>query len=155
MRFRYLAECMALAPRLAEAHHREWGPLLPDWSEAAALAELRTHDQHRHVPTTLVLFADEPEEVLLGSVSLLANDHDDIRAYSPWLASLYVWPEHRGQGHGITLVERCVAEARALGIPRLYLYTAGQKVFYRKLGWRETAVLPMGSGPVTVMETDP
>jgi predicted N-acetyltransferase YhbS len=155
MKFRYLAERMQHAPRLAAAHHREWGPLLPDWTEADALAELRTHDRHQAVPTTLLLLGDGPDEPLVGSVSLLANDHEHIRAYSPWLASLYVWPEFRGQGHGIALVARCVAEARALGLPRLYLYTAGQQAFYRKLGWRDTAVLPMATGPVTVMETDP
>ena len=156
MKFVYLAERMHLAPRLAAAHYREWGPLLPEWSEAEALAELQSHQQHVAVPTT-ILGLDEVngEEVLIGSVSLLANDHEHIRAYSPWLASLYVWPAFRGLGHGVALVGRCLAEARLLQLPKIYLYTAGQQSFYRKLGWRDTAVLSFGEGPVTVMEIQP
>ncbi|MBK8284095.1 MAG: GNAT family N-acetyltransferase [Ahniella sp.] len=141
MKFVYLAERMNHAPRLAAAHYREWGPLLPDWSESEALAELESHQHRCAVPTT-ILGIDESsdEDQLIGSVSLLANDHEQIRAYSPWLASLYVWPAYRGQGHGVALVQRCLAEARALGLPKIYLYTAGQQVFYRKLGWRDTTI---------------
>lgn len=156
MKFVYLAERMHHAPRLASAHFREWGPLLPEWSEAEALCELESHQHRCAVPTTILgISVDGDQECLIGSVSLLANDHEHIRAYSPWLASLFVWPEFRGQGHGIALVQRCLAEARALGLPKIYLYTAGQQAFYRKLGWRDTATLVFGEGPVTVMEIEP
>lgn len=156
MKFVYLAERMHYAPRLAHAHHQEWGPLLPHWQEADALEELESHVDHCAVPTTLLLVDGVGDaEQLIGSVSLLANDHEHIRAYSPWLASLYVWPPFRGQGHGIALVERCLAEARVLGMPKLYLYTSGQQAFYRKLGWTETTVMQDWAEPVTVMEKVP
>lgn len=151
--FAYLCDHMRLAPDLARLHYAEWAPLLPSWSEADALAELRTHRSRQAIPTTLLMLDDVHD--VIGSVSLLQNDDERIRDYSPWLASLIVMPPHRGQGHGIALVDRCVQEARALGIPRLHLYTAGQQAFYRRLGWRVIDTVPLGIAPVDVMAIEP
>ena len=151
--FAYLSDHMRLAPELARLHYAEWGPLLPDWSEAEALAELHTHRSRQAIPTTMVMLDDDQR--LIGSVSLLQNDDDRIRDYSPWLASLIVLPQYRGRGFGIALVERCVQEARALDIPRLHLYTAGQQAFYRGLGWRVIDTVPLGIAPVDVMAIEP
>jgi predicted N-acetyltransferase YhbS len=151
--FVYLCDHMRLAPELARLHYAEWGPLLPKWSEAEALAELRTHRSRQAIPTTMLMLDDAGD--LIGSVSLLQNDDDRIRDYSPWLASLIVLPQYRGHGFGIALVERCVQEARALGIPRLHLYTAGQQAFYRRLGWRVIDTVPLGIAPVDVMAIEP
>jgi GNAT superfamily N-acetyltransferase len=162
--FAYLCDHMRLAPELARLHYAEWGPLLPDWSEAEALAELRTHRSRQAVPTTIVMLESfaagrrshgTDADSLVGSVSLLQNDDDRIRDYSPWLASLIVLPQYRGRGFGIALVERCVQEARALGISRLHLYTAGQQAFYRRLGWRVIDTVPLGIAPVDVMAIEP
>ncbi len=54
---------------------------------------------------------------------------------TPWLAGLYVAPEHRREGIGSALVARVVGEARGLGLHRLYLYTPDQECFYARLGW--------------------
>jgi predicted N-acetyltransferase YhbS len=147
MKFEYLCDHMLLAPMLAQLHFAEWGPLLPSWSETEALEELRTHRARVAVPTTMLALEEigDRSPALIGSVSLLKNDDDRIRDYSPWLASLIVLPAYRGKGYGIALVERCVQEAHVLGIERLYLYTAGQQAFYARLGWRVVASVPLGS----------
>ncbi len=54
---------------------------------------------------------------------------------SPWLASIYVLPENRGQGIGTALVERVIEEAVELGIETLYLFTPDRKGFFASLGW--------------------
>ena len=54
---------------------------------------------------------------------------------SPWLSGVFVAPEHRRRGIGAALVNRVVQEARVLGIPRLYLYTADSGALYFRLGW--------------------
>jgi len=60
----------------------------------------------------------------------------DIRpALTPWLSGVFVAPEHRRRGVGAALIERVVQEARALGKPRLYLYTSGSGALYLRLGW--------------------
>jgi N-acetylglutamate synthase-like GNAT family acetyltransferase len=144
MKFAYLCDHMPIAPMLARLHFAEWGPLLPNWSEAEALEELRTHRARAAIPTTM-LALDDASSTLIGSVSLLQNDDDRIRDYSPWLASLIVLPAYRGKGYGIALVDRCVREAHTLGVEKLYLYTAGQQAFYARLGWQVVDSVPLGS----------
>jgi len=85
-----------------------------------------------HLPTTLVAIAAGE---LLGSISLVVDDHAELTRYSPWLASLFVAPAARGRGIGTALLERMLAEARALGIARLYLFTEHQEDWYAALGW--------------------
>jgi len=54
---------------------------------------------------------------------------------SPWLAGVFVAPEHRRLGIGAALVRRIMEEARRLHVPKLYLYTVESTVFYAGLGW--------------------
>jgi len=73
---------------------------------------------------------------------------------SPWLAGVFVAPEHRRRGIGAALVERVVQEARALEIPRLYI--PGDGTLYVRLGWsilEHTFYRELwGNQPVTIME---
>jgi GNAT superfamily N-acetyltransferase len=173
----YLCDHFSIAPALAQAHVEAFGALLPDWTVEQALDELKTHDRRRAIPTTLIAMERAAGEQAsgeqtsgeqasgeqaavghgdwLGSVSLLQNDHDDIRQYSPWLASLYVKPEKRRSGAGRLLVARCVEEAAALGVDRLYLYCTDAVDYYRALGWQVHDELQLGPLFVTVMSIEP
>ncbi len=151
MEIAYLCDHPTFAPALAHAHVNAFGALLPDWTAEQALDELKTHDRRRAIPTTLIAVDDGD---WLGSVSLLQNDHDDIRQYSPWLASLYVKPEARRHGAGRLLVTRCMEDAAALGIDRLYLYCTDAVDYYRALGWQVHDQLQLGPLFVTVMAID-
>lgn len=151
-RFVWLSEVPHYAEQLARWHVEEWSPIIPGFNVPDMIAEFATHDGGAKIPTTVVALAGD---TLLGSVSLLENDHDDIRAYSPWLASLYVRPESRGTGLGIALVRHCEALAHGLGVERLYLYTAGQEPFYRKLGWHDVATVPLRGLCASVMGIAP
>jgi predicted N-acetyltransferase YhbS len=131
-RIEYLADRPEAAPLLTGWHHREWTNLIPGWSLEEAHAELRTHTGRRQVPTTFV--AVEGDRVL-GSASLLVADLDGWERLTPWLASVYVLPERRGRGIGRRLVVRAVEEAAALDIATVYLWTAGQREYYSRLGW--------------------
>jgi predicted N-acetyltransferase YhbS len=132
IRIEYLADHPTAAPVLAAWHHHEWADLLPGWSLEESLAELRTHTGRRQVPTTFVAVV---EGRVVGSASLLTADLDGWERLSPWLASVYVLPEWRGRGIGRRLATRAVQEARALGIAAVYLWTAGQREYYARLGW--------------------
>ena len=54
---------------------------------------------------------------------------------SPWLAGLYVVPQHRRHGIGRALVAAIEDQARLRGNRPLYLYTDSAIKCYERLGW--------------------
>jgi GNAT superfamily N-acetyltransferase len=71
----------------------------------------------------------------VGTVSLIELNMDTRPDLTPWLAALFVLPDHRRRGIGTALTRRCEQEARTLGLSRLYLYTTLAENFYARLGW--------------------
>ncbi len=137
MQISFLADYPLFAEPLARYHIAEWSRLLPWWHYDDALAELEDHASRKSIPTTLIALN---KNRLLGSASLVEEDLPEAElpggaSLSPWLASIFVVPEARGGGIGRALVERAVVQAAGLGIETLYLFTAGQEAFYRRLGW--------------------
>lgn len=87
------------------------------------------------IPAALVATAGER---FLGTVSLIDSDMDERPGYSPWIAALWVDPEHRRQGIGAALVQAAAARAFAAGFPTVYLCaTPGNAPFYIPLGWQQ------------------
>jgi N-acetylglutamate synthase-like GNAT family acetyltransferase len=148
MQIDFLADHPEFIPTLARWHHAEWGYLHPGDTLEARTARLRGECGYTEIPTTVIAFNGG---TLLGSAMLIAHDMDTRMDLSPWLASVFVAPERRGEGIGTTLVQRVVSEAKALDVPRLFLYTPTAASFYSRLGWsvveqttyRETAVVVM------------
>lgn len=145
-----LAHVPALADTLADWHHAQWGDLMVPWTHAEALAELRAHAAGGDCPTTLVALA--ADDSLLGSVSLVLEDAPELKEIGPWLASLYVQPQARGQGVGAALVRALVAHAASVaGIETLYLFTHDQTRWYQSLGWQMLARLRVSLHEVDVL----
>ncbi len=151
MRIVNLQDRPELLPALAAAHVQAFGNLLPDWTREQAESELRAQ-QRDAIPCTWLM---EDDGGWLGSVSLLHDDHEQIRGWSPWLASLYVQPRARGAGAGAQLVRYCVAQAAGLGVATLYLYCEAPMVdWYLSLGWHVHTTLQLGPLAITVMAID-
>lgn len=148
----FLCDVPECIETLANWHVAEWAWLDPQMSVASTSDELRKQTVAHAIPTTIV--AIDTNKRVLGSVSLLQNDHQKIRQYSPWLASLYVRKSMRGQGIGQDLVSRCVALAEKLGVSQLYLYTDAHVAFYTALGWSVVETVSFGQFEVTVMGLD-
>ncbi len=70
-----------------------------------------------------------------GTCLLVPSEIEPIHSVSPWLAGLYVAPEHRRHGVGSALVRAIEDEARARRHEALYLYTTGAVRYYERLGW--------------------
>lgn len=131
MEIDYLVDHPEFIPALARWHHAQWSDLSPEGTIEHRMEELRAHVRGG-VPTTVVAHEDG---VLLGSASLVESDMDTRPDLAPWLASVFVAPEHRRRGIGSVLVERVVDEARALGVDTLHLFTMDQEPLYARLGW--------------------
>lgn len=145
-----LARFPELADTLADWHHAQWGELMAPWTHAEALAELRAHAAGGDCPTTLVALGDDGS--LLGSVSLVLEDAPELKDIGPWLASLYVRPQARGQGIGAALVHALVAHSAGVaGIETLYLFTHDQTRWYQSLGWQLHARLRVSLHEVDVL----
>jgi predicted N-acetyltransferase YhbS len=129
MQIDYLADHLEAVPRLADWHHGEWKESTLEWTAA----ELRTHTLRGHIPTTFVAI---DEGRIIGSASLLTADLPGWDHLTPWVASVYVPPDCRRRGIGRALIARAVEEARKLGVPEVFLYTASKQDYYARLGWQ-------------------
>jgi predicted N-acetyltransferase YhbS len=147
----YLAAHPEAIARLAGWHHAEWGYLHPVGTVAEVADELRRHLRRGAVPTTFVAHVAAE---LAGSASLVAQDLPERPDLGPWLASLYVAPQHRRKGIGTALAARVVEEAASLGVPTLYLFTFDREGYYARRGWRRLEGATCQGHPVTVMTRD-
>jgi len=85
------------------------------------------------IPTALVAHEDGR---FLGTVSIIACDEETRPQYTPWVAALWVEPEHRRNGIGAALVEEAVSIGFSTGAERVYLLSrAHRRTFYEGLGW--------------------
>jgi GNAT superfamily N-acetyltransferase len=71
----------------------------------------------------------------IGTCLLAESEIEPNHDVSPWLAGLFVVPEHRRKGAGAVLVRAVEDQARQRGFSRLYLYTTEAVEFYARLGW--------------------
>jgi GNAT superfamily N-acetyltransferase len=121
-----------LIPTLSEWHYAQWGHLHPGDSPANRASWFQKHLAGLPMPATFLALH---EETLLGSASLIEYDMDERKDLTPWLASVFVAPEHRRCGVASALVGRVVEEAGRLGVDTLYLYTPDRESLYARLGW--------------------
>lgn len=92
--------------------------------------ELFASDQS-HGVALVAKFGTEP----IGTCLLVEREIDPNHDVSPWLAGLFVTPEHRRKGAGAVLVAAIEDEARQRGVSRIHLYTTAAAGFYTRLGW--------------------
>ena len=148
---RFLPNDPAIVRTLAEWHQGQWGHLTGRDVETR-IREFEPQLGSNRIPLTVVAFAEGRP---VGTASLLAHDMDTHPELTPWLASVYVAPEQRRQGTGERLCRRIVAEARRLGVPRLYLFTPDQAPWYARMGWHERVRETYRGEVVTIMELAP
>lgn len=123
-------------PELSRIYFETWGYINPE----ETLAEITTHLDEIYVsskkvmPETLVAV---DSGVLLGAATLQEKTRffPDI-AETPWLAGVYVKPEHRSRGIASLLIREIEKIATAAGYQTLYLCTHEHEAYYGRLGYR-------------------
>ncbi len=86
----------------------------------------------RSFPMAFVAIVDNE---CVGTVSIFKNDLKTQEALTPWLASLYVSPRHRGQGIRYKLIKHVQEVVKELGYEAVYLRTEHTSEYYKSLGW--------------------
>src|ERR1700704_4049376 len=108
----YLASLPGRLSEVAELHHGEWPwPELGDSIDAREKV-LSTCCKRGEIP--LGVIALEGQE-LCGFALLVPQDFERRPDLSPWVAGVFVPPQHRMRGIGSALVTRIESEAKALG----------------------------------------
>jgi len=111
----------------------EWGHLNPGQTLEERTARIRGKMNVDRVPIAFVALDEEGR--IVGTASLIFDDLEgDPR--NPWLASVFVRPEHRKKGIASALVRTVEDAARRLGYSRLYLFTSSAPALYAGLGWQ-------------------
>lgn len=86
------------------------------------------------LPLTLVAHAGG---LFLGTASVIETDMDERPQYAPWVAAVWVEPEHRKRGIGSALVAAAAETAFRQGFGTVHLCAAPAiSSFYVRLGWR-------------------
>jgi predicted N-acetyltransferase YhbS len=83
-----------------------------------------------------VAIVAERDGAVAGTCLLVPSEIEPAHKVSPWLAGLFVSPEHRRHGVGSALVRAIEDGARARGHETLYLYTTDAVGYYERLGSR-------------------
>lgn len=129
-----------------------WGELMPDRTAADVEADFARRAVRHTIPSTLLALTDD---TVVGMASLVEQDLTTRPDLTPWMAAVFVAPHARRRGIGAALVRAVVAEAKTLGVPRLYLITPDQMAFYDKLGWTAQEVVAYRGELVTIMWIEP
>jgi predicted N-acetyltransferase YhbS len=132
LRLEYLADHTSHLPQLANWHHAEFGYLNPANTAERYVERLTASMKKSDLPMTFVALRDD---TLLGSASLVRQTitHPHL---SPWLSSVYVDPQHRGQGIASALIGRVERAAAEMGTEKIYLFTPSSEKLYAGLGWQ-------------------
>jgi predicted N-acetyltransferase YhbS len=134
VRIEQLAKRAELLPVVAAWIYNEWWQDIEGSSVSTVTDLLRAHWVPDRIPMTLVASLDM---LPVGTATLLSHDigTEQWPQLSPWLAAVYVVPEHRRRGVGSSLVNAIVSGAAAAGKDVLYLLTTEREAFYAQLGW--------------------
>lgn len=147
MRIKNLKECVAVLPVIAKWHHDEWRDYNPGQTLDQRIQNMQCHLDDDLVPSTYVAIKQE----VVGSAAIVEHDMDIHQELTPWLASVYIEVQSRGQGIGSSLVRHVMRQVKAAGITSMYLFTPDRQSFYKRLGWQVLSLEEYRGHEVTVM----
>ena len=140
------AEC-SLIPTIAGWLWLEWGRRKGRSIDRIAVNLARRTATIGPEQTFVLLDGGKP----VATASLVHHDLDSRPDLTPWLASVYVDPRHRGLGHAARVVRAVEDATLAAGIATLWLHTESAAGLYAGLGWEPIGPEVDGGHDVTLM----
>jgi predicted N-acetyltransferase YhbS len=149
IRIDHLLEHKRCVPIVAAWQQEEFGYLTPTGTIEQRIERLGAACERGALPVSLVALSESDDRVV-GSASVVATTltHKHL---SPWLSSVVVPSQHRGQGIASKLALAAVAEAAALGFETIYLFTPRNESLYARLGWTTFDRAAINGVPVCIM----
>lgn len=122
-------------PELAKIYFDTWGYINP----AETLAEITAHLTEVYASSIEAMpetFVAVESGRLLGAATLQQKTrlfpHID---WTPWLAGVYVKPEHRSRGIAALLIREVESAASVAGYETLHLCTHEHEAYYKRAGY--------------------
>lgn len=131
---------------------KQW---IPNASIERATEHFATHLNSNNLPLTYI--ATHQDQVI-GTASLRINDGFDglDSSYTPWLGSLIVSPEYRGQGIAQQLINTVIKKAHQFDYAKIYLLTFDETlpIWYALQGWEFVKTDKYFGHSITIMMMD-
>ncbi|MEM7746126.1 MAG: GNAT family N-acetyltransferase [Pseudomonadota bacterium] len=143
-----------LLPTVASWHWNTWGRPGAGITLAEQSSKLRTAYLDDD-PDWEMCWVAVANGAPAGTASLVADDGlgPPWDTVGPWLASVFVLPEHRGRWIASALIQYVGDMARLADFRELFLYTPDQQSLYRRHGYVDIARARGQQAEVDVMRT--
>ncbi len=140
-----LSECPEFAETCAAWSFGEWSSQVKGRKISDSLLRYQETSQGNTntLPITWVAVVDDRPA---GMISLKENDHEDHQDLTPWLASLFVHSDYRGQDIARKLCTHVIEQAKDSGWDKIYLFTHSAPKLYEKFGFKNIGTVRDTSG---------
>lgn len=154
IQYGFLEEHPDYAEQLGEAIYYQWEEMYTRQGKSVSevIETVKSRATSESIPCTMIALDGD---TLLGSVTLKVNDFVDHPELSPWIAGVFVLPEHRGKGYGKGLVLHAEKIAsKKFDVKTTYLYTGSASGLYEKIGYTVFETVDRGDKVLTLMKKD-
>ena len=140
-----LSDCPEFAETCAAWSFGEWSSQVKGRKISDSLQRYQetARSKNNSLPKIWIAVVDDRPA---GMISLKENDHEDHQDFTPWLASLYVHSDYRGQNIARKLCQHVIGHAKDSGWDKIYLFTHSAPKLYEKLGFENIGTVRDTSG---------
>ncbi|MDQ3002240.1 MAG: GNAT family N-acetyltransferase [Fibrobacterota bacterium] len=138
-------------PIIAKWIYEEWSYAFPMRTLQEIQKALFGRMDETEMPITLVA---HDERGVLGTASLKASDMEILTEISPWLSSVFVHPDYRGQGVAAALVAEIEKLARQQDFSQLHVFNPINQGVFEKMGWSLLQTVQYGGKELAILVKD-
>jgi GNAT superfamily N-acetyltransferase len=135
-------------PIIAKWIYEEWSYAFPMRTLQDIQKSLMGRINENEMPITLVA---HDERGVLGTASLKAVDMEILPDLTPWLSSVFVHPDHRGEGVATALSAEIEKIARQKAFTSLYVFNPIAQGVFEKLGWKVERTIAYGGKELGIL----